>query len=528
MPRLVEALNLKGNPFEHYVAESEPNIDQYAVKPPYFEAIEARATNRSSFILFGDRGAGKSATRLTVFKEIWARKAKGERVPLVVNLVDFSVLVKGQQLRDLTEETLIKEVAFVVIESILTWLSSLEDDERDVYVGALNDDESRICYQLLRDHYLSRPEGRRERSVHDALLLFNQAFAAKSRLWIERRWEPIARLIGRLGDFLARKYVSADVDVSGDVVSVLRRDHEEDFDSVLLLRRLVGLAAIFGFSGIVLLVDKVDETAATNNSADQTAKLVYPILSRVQLMEVPDFSWIFFLWQRVKSFFETDDYRVRLDKVGHATVSWDDEFFILMLDRRVRFFSDDKLDFAGLISPDLDIQELQSELVRISMRSPREMIRLLDVIIREHDVLNVDQDKLCLLNHDSIQSGLDKYVKDVISTVYGERLLAQIFRLNRAIFTNNDVQYTFRVGAQSARRRIQSWENAGIIKLTGTRAAEGAQGGKPANEYTITDSRVERVMRRQLIYYDNGTLPDDDGVLAREDQEVDDRDWQPV
>jgi hypothetical protein len=125
----------------------------------------------------------------------------------------------------------------------------------------------------------------------------------------------------------------------------------------------------------------------------------------------------------------------------------------------------------------------------------------MDVVIREHDISHAQKTEVVLLDSTSIENGLDKYVTDVVSIVYGERLLAQIFRLNKLSFTNKDVQLTFRVGAQSARTRIQSWENAGIIKLTGTRAAEGAQGGKPANEYTIVDSRVERVMRRQLVAY---------------------------
>jgi len=76
MPKLVDSLGLKGNPFEHYVVETEPDIAEYAVKPPYFETIEARANSRSSYVLFGDRGAGKSATRLTVFKQLWANKKK--------------------------------------------------------------------------------------------------------------------------------------------------------------------------------------------------------------------------------------------------------------------------------------------------------------------------------------------------------------------------------------------------------------------------------------------------------------------
>ena len=129
MPRLVETLKLKGNPFEHYVAETEPDIAEYAVKPPYFEAIDARAKNASSYILFGDRGAGKSATRLTIFKELWSHKEKGKRVPLAVNMTDFSVVLRGKNLHGVSESALIKEVAFIIIESLLTWLSTLEDDE---------------------------------------------------------------------------------------------------------------------------------------------------------------------------------------------------------------------------------------------------------------------------------------------------------------------------------------------------------------------------------------------------------------
>jgi hypothetical protein len=81
MPRLVEALRLRGNPFEHYVAETEPDIAEYAVKPPYFEAIDVRAQNTSSYVLFGDRGAGKSATRLTIFKQLWEKKGKRRACP---------------------------------------------------------------------------------------------------------------------------------------------------------------------------------------------------------------------------------------------------------------------------------------------------------------------------------------------------------------------------------------------------------------------------------------------------------------
>jgi hypothetical protein len=56
---LVGSLALNGNPFEHYTAETEPSIADYAVRPPYLQVISERATNSSSFLLFGERGGWK-------------------------------------------------------------------------------------------------------------------------------------------------------------------------------------------------------------------------------------------------------------------------------------------------------------------------------------------------------------------------------------------------------------------------------------------------------------------------------------
>jgi hypothetical protein len=93
MKTLVDSLGLHGNPFEHYTAETEPSIANYAVRPPYLQVISERVANSSSFILFGERGAGKSATRITVYSEMWGGKNQNKerlRIPFVINVTDFS------------------------------------------------------------------------------------------------------------------------------------------------------------------------------------------------------------------------------------------------------------------------------------------------------------------------------------------------------------------------------------------------------------------------------------------------------
>jgi hypothetical protein len=105
VPTIAELLSLKSNPFEHYTAETEPHISEYAVRPPYLQAIVARALAHTTFILFGDRGAGKSATRLTLFNEIWARKPSDDR-PLVVNFVDFTAALPSLRKGAVSEDEL--------------------------------------------------------------------------------------------------------------------------------------------------------------------------------------------------------------------------------------------------------------------------------------------------------------------------------------------------------------------------------------------------------------------------------------
>ncbi|WP_136617001.1 MULTISPECIES: hypothetical protein [Mesorhizobium] len=317
-------------------------------------------------------------------------------------------------------------------------------------------------------------------------------------------------MIGVITDVLT-KTLGGKGEVAGPLKEILTESEDKGFDSVLVLRNLVRFAGIFDFSGIALLIDKVDETSATNNSADQTAAMIHPLLARVQLMEVSGFGWIFFLWTAVKGIFEGSERPVRLDKLGYATVTWDDKFFSLMLDRRTEYFSDKRFPWAGFFRSEVDIAATLALIVKVSMRSPREVIRIMDVIVREHDIVHADSEKSEMLTAESIEIGLDVYVTDRIGTIYGDRLLAQIFRLNRTSFTNKDVQRVFRVGAQSARTRIQSWESAGIIKLIGTKSAEGGL-GRPVNEYSVADARIERVMQRQLITYDTPIVPEADFV----------------
>lgn len=126
---IIKTFSLKGNPFEHYTAENEPDISSYAVRPPYLTTITDKAKYLNSFILFGKRGAGKSATRLTVFKEGFLTE---EKKPFLVNLTDFSDLIYKLKKGKLTDIDIVNVVAYNVIEQMLGWLSLLDEKKGKV------------------------------------------------------------------------------------------------------------------------------------------------------------------------------------------------------------------------------------------------------------------------------------------------------------------------------------------------------------------------------------------------------------
>jgi hypothetical protein len=493
----VQNLGMLSNPFEHYTAETEPNISDYAVRPPYLQSISDRARGLSSFILFGNRGAGKSATRITVFNEIWKGIERGADLsarPFVVNLTDFSSVQTQFKSNKLTDRELVQVVAFVVIEQILAWLASLEDGDREVYLKGLDSGERTLIFAMIKGFYLSVPEMDRTISNSDALKLLNSAWTTRSAIWAGKRWDALSNIIAAAVNVFVKKQIDDSVDISAPAEALLKSlTGDSPNTSRAILLKLAELVRAFGFSGVCALVDKVDETPNTSNSAESTAKLIHPLLTHIQLLEVDGFCWIMFLWSNVQDHFNSK-LPIRLDKIAHANITWNNASLREMIDSRVRFFSSNKFDFSGLIDESISADELFEGLVGLSVSSPRELIKLLDIIVREHDSRGSDAPKK--LDSVSLEIGQDKYATETIGTWFKEKPLQQVLRLGKTSFVNRDVQTVFKITDQGARVRINGWEDAGLVRQSGTAPSE--LGGKPVNRYVVADARVERIIVREL------------------------------
>jgi hypothetical protein len=497
----IKTFGFDSSPFGDYVAENEPQIEEYAVRPPFLETVNDYAHRCSSFILFGHRGSGKSATRLTVYKEIWREVSEGKKAPLVVNMTDFS-RVMSQATDKFDRAAFAREAAFSTVEAVLVWLASLKEEDREAYTEGLNKNERSVVSALLRHAYLSVPEFERNISSKQALRLLNQAWHTRAELWVEKKLSPLATLVASV----ASGWMKRNADTSGQEEEAIRQllvslgAVDGAKFTLAAYDKLAEFAQIFGFSGVVVAVDKLDETDQTTNSSQKTAALLYPLLSQIQALEINNFGWTFFVWDRVKEHLSRGDLSVRLDKIAHAEIAWEPQYIRQLIDRRVSYFSSGKVtQFSELLDPSLNGEQTLDLLARIAMMSPRELIRLLDTIVREYDQHFVGRNDASKLTSEIIDKGIDQYVKDVVPTIYPEKIVRQFVRLGRSTFTNKEVQGEFRIGGPAARNRITGWVDAGMVRQSGTRPAEGDQGGKPQNEYSILDGRLIRIVERRLI-----------------------------
>lgn len=311
-----------------------------------------------------------------------------------------------------------------------------------------------------------------------------------------KKWGAIVSLISGIANSISHKYSETGVDYAPSLIQLLTTEESDPTNYARgLLNHFIDFAKSFGFSGITILIDKADETDFTSNSATASATLLHPILVNIQLLEIEDFGWIFFLWDSLYKDYNGEKLKIRLDKIANAHINWPKPSLQEIIAQRLYYFSEGRIQKTEEIFAE-SASQLIDESIDISMSSPRELIRIFDTILRENEEQDPHIQKLTIAH---TQLALDKYCAEATKRIFEKQQLQQITKLGKTVFINKDVQTTFRINIQSAKSRIDGWMDSGIATLSGSRPAEGGGGGKPANEYSVIDSRIRRLINKNIF-----------------------------
>ena len=198
------ATGFRANPFGSYTAEKEPELDRYLVRPAYFESLSERSSRIESFLLFGARGAGKSASRIALYKATMSRLSEGKACPLPVTFDSFTAVLRNGIDR-VSVAALVSELAYLACEATLVWLAALEEGDRNTYVEGMDADEKKLAVWLLDRFYFTRPEPVRQVATRRALELLDQAWPKRTLLWAQKKWNALAAIVGGLADSSRRR-----------------------------------------------------------------------------------------------------------------------------------------------------------------------------------------------------------------------------------------------------------------------------------------------------------------------------------
>lgn len=465
---LYTVLGFKNNPFSTTTAEEEKAyIGEIFLKPRYYSAILSDIKDHRTKFIFGDRGIGKSALMFFVNEEL---QDHNKLQVLIENYTDFSVKENEKDflLRILQEMT--KNIALDIFKKKVD-SNNLTNIEKQKMIFFIDN-----FFSTLSNKELTSLENKFDRTNKINLLkrffnLFNKSVNTAISLTTEAVSDMVRKSFGKNqpayneGTYQVYKEYIQEFKISKRTTT-----KEENIDSVKILKEFIkDLTTIierFGYSGTVLFFDKIDEYPALNGNVNNISQFIREISKDTDLLYNSHISFVFFLWNKLKS--NMREYDVRFDKFQPIDITWTRDEIFLMLERRIKFFSANKeIKFSDIVRE----QDLRDMIIDLAAKSPRNLLLLLQIIYEEQSNLDV---KASYLHQEAIQNGMLKFVKTYnysllhSSNAKGansiETAVNNLLRVGKIEFESTDLAAAYKVSSQSANSKIQKIKNYGLIE----------------------------------------------------------------
>lgn len=338
------------NPFSYREAGNDPNLNRYFVAPIYFDEVLGDPANPQTAIIFAPRGGGKTALRKMV--EYHCKEGLTPDRILSVPYTNFTRVTEAVEgnLDRITSRLHIFEILCRAVDALV--------QELEVSLDALENlstsQKAHLKWYLLAfGHYLSPSH---ESFTQIALNL--QGAARREGIGFVRGSE----------DRLSEEVWCA----------LLER---EKLPPETLLEEFSQLAEMLGYRAIYVLLDRLDESPLTAADTAAMRAIIEPLLADLTLMDQPRVAFKCFfpdiLEQKVLRL-----PTIRPDRLIIRRVEWIDEDLLKILHERLKASSPhENLD-------ELCVVELrgriETEMVSLAQGSPRNLVRLGELLFSEH------------------------------------------------------------------------------------------------------------------------------------------------
>lgn len=461
---LLRNLGFTEDPFAKTNADEEELLKSYFIEPPFFKAVYGDLSTPKSAVVFAPRGGGKTA-----LKRMIELSSLGDPF-MCVTYNQFNVA--GLRLGSIDLDYHLENIVRLLLVAVLSAAA-------DRGIGGLSSDDRHIIY-LLAKEYLSEIDTTELKSAIQSV----QNLTDKAKEW----WNKFTGPLGLILNAVLTKIGLGTTEIEKFSAAGGRLGQRVDQMQVL-----GSLAIKLGFRCIYILVDKVDENVLTGK-ASSSFRFISPLVSDLQVLELPGFGFKFFLWDML-----IDDYRAvaRPDRVKYYTLRWEVAQLREMLSKRLKAHSGDRVTALSTISAGRS-EDIDWAVALFSQGSPRNTIRLCKEILDQQSEIDSSAREL---STEAIIKGFDVFARNYAYEIVGEAIIRDLQKMRRADFTVKYI-YTdiFRFTQQAGMTKVRSWQDAGVVDQIGT--IQETRGTRSSNHYGVSDLLVLKQMFPELNVFD--------------------------
>jgi len=493
-------LNTTRNPFSKYSAEEETDfIDDIFYVPQYYGELKELLSEGNSRFILGQRGQGKSMLIHKLFQDL----SRNHTLALLITRYD-GIPLEGNENHLLCR--ILQSLVFGAAKQLYlhpekrSGLDRGQKNKLSLYIEFFYDEH---CSHAFIE---GAKEIRRIRTRNWWKRLYNKRFVGLLNQVINGTVavttdfiRKSAGLEGASTEVAIRDYLKELPEGSIRSVGLAEMATWDRSRLLAMLHFLVECCHAIGYNSVVVLFDKIDEFPEVSDDINKVTNFTVEILRDTDLLLSNKISIVFSLWSEIKRSLSRQG--VRFDKFKEIDIRWLEDDMEPMMDARLKYFSVDKskpVKLAVLVPDPLD----RKEIVRLSERSPRSLIRLLGTIYSE---MPASAENYPSFTKEAISKGMVSYCKNfdyesLNPAKLGSRTdlinwINRILRTKSVEFTIDDIRRTFTVPTRTASSYIENMVKIGLIKDSLAEANENTL-------YKVIDYRLQFLIARGVVALD--------------------------
>jgi len=467
---LYENLGFIKNPFSTFSAEEEKDfINETFVSPLYLKSLTEEICSGHSRFILGSRGVGKTSL-------IYNLKQHCDKKNIFsVTVDDYEGIVLNKSkigLLRLIIEVLIRDytIALAKNPAFIKGLSADKKEKLAFIIKILYKPLTKIEYE---EHYNRVTSFKRKNLLKQ---LYNKLFNKPINILISGGIEIISDTIRSslgLPDPNVGKFYKSylpELDIERPLQD--REDKKLLSNDKALKNILDDLCKIItdsGFKKPVIFFDKIDEYPILSSNISQISSFVEDLLKDTTILLHQNYAFVFSLWDAVKP--ELTSKGVRFDKIKPLDVTWTEAQLKEILEKRLKYFSEGKVNCKALIAN----EQKFNEIISMASNSPRYMFRLLSVIYDQQNNIDHTSSNLSEL---AISNGMIEFSKtfDFYAAFPGKRgtkddvmtSVNRLLKIGKLQISTKDFVSSFKVSSQTAKNYIQIQQNYGLVVKNST------------------------------------------------------------